>query len=119
MSNFSQDFSLNFSTTPGIPVHHYYLFLVYQITTTHIFHTCRFLYCSELWGDTRETIDNMLMDYLQKAPQDQHKEVGPYTLIAHVNDMLVQSKNSSFFFLDQYPTTTFFPTLIQHQPLKN
>ena len=37
MSNFSQDFLLNFSTTPGIPVHHYYLFIVYQSTTTHIF----------------------------------------------------------------------------------
>ena len=39
------------------------------------------------------------MDYLQKAPQDRHKEVGPYTLIAHVNDMLVQSKKQQFLLL--------------------
>ena len=110
MSNFSQDFSLNFSTTPGIPVHHYYLFIVYQITTTHIFFcTCRFLYCSELWGDTRETIDNMFMDYLQKAPQDQHKEVGPYTLIAHVNDMPVQSKKQQFLLLGSITNYNILP----------
>ena len=75
------------------------LFILYQITTTHILHTCRFLNCSELWGDTRETIDNMFMDYLQKAPQDQHEEVGPYTLTTHVNDMPVQSKKQQFLLL--------------------
>ena len=51
----------------------------------------------------------MFMDYLQKAPQDQHEEVGPYTLIAHVNDMPVQSKKQQFLLLGSISNYHYLP----------
>ena len=66
------------------------------ITHPQTYCYCRFLYCSDLWGEMTGTINNILLEHLQNAPQDADLDENKPQIIAHILDIDIHSKKGQF-----------------------